>query len=291
MAQDGAHARTDRSSRFAREGGRNRFTARRARVIAVTQPSVGFVRITLGGDDFHDFVSTGPADHIRLFFPDPVTGELVAPVASGPAEDGIVRPDGPTINRDYTPLHPRSTDDGEGRVVDVDFALHDDPGPATQWAASAAPGDEIVVVGPRGSKRAPQEIDGLLVIVDDSALPSASRWLRESPASASVSVIAFSALSADDVRQYLSSSERPDFELEMVEPADSAALLSAVRSASIGEGTYVFAAGEAGSLIPVRHHLRQERELLREQVVVSGYWRAGVSAFDHNEPLDPSDPD
>ncbi len=42
----------------------------------------GMVRVTLGGSEVAGIVSTGIGDeYIRLFFPDPATGELVLPAA------------------------------------------------------------------------------------------------------------------------------------------------------------------------------------------------------------------
>ena len=69
----------DPASPFHRAGARHRFTARTAVVTAVSQPVPQFVRVTLSGPDFEDFVSAGPSDHARVYFPDPTTGELVAP--------------------------------------------------------------------------------------------------------------------------------------------------------------------------------------------------------------------
>jgi NADPH-dependent ferric siderophore reductase len=278
-----------------RDGKRNRFTARRATVISVEQVSPAFVRVTVGGPDFHDFTSGGPADHVRVFFPDPQTGDLVAPTAVGPNDDGIVRPDAPTIARDYTPLNPRLSDDGHSQVIDLDFSLHDNPGPATAWAASAAPGDQLVVVGPRGSKQAPQSIDGLLLVVDDTALPSASRWLSGVPVSVNRAVIALTRLTSDEVRNYLAAEAPFAVDITVIEPHPSAAahasLEAAVREREIGPATFVFAAGEAEALVPIRRYLRRELGLPPEQVAVSGYWRAGVVGFDHHEAIDPSDPD
>ena len=53
----------------------------------------------------------------------------------------------------------------------------------------------------------------------------------------------------------------------------------------------MFAAGEASALTPLRRYLRRELGLSAEQVVMSGYWRAGVVAWDHHAPIDPYDPD
>ena len=60
-------------------------------------------RVTLGGDDLEGFESPGFDDHVKHFFPDPQTGELVLPKV-GP--EGVAKPapgDAPRLMRDYTP--------------------------------------------------------------------------------------------------------------------------------------------------------------------------------------------
>jgi NADPH-dependent ferric siderophore reductase len=265
-------------TRFERAGRRNRFTARRATVRAISRPAEGVIRVTLEGPDFADFTSTGPADHVRLFFPDDATGELLAPV---PADggDGIVRPDGATINRDYTPLNPQLA--AGGGSIDVDFMDHDSPGPATRWALAAAPGDEIVVVGPRGSKSAPTDLDALLLIVDETALPSATRWLADIPTGIPATVLVSTPRDPDWVRGYLGDRAAA---VHVVDPGT--ALVDAVAALGpVGPGTFVFAAGEAGELAAVRRHLFGERGLPSEQVAISGYWKRGDVGFDHHTPL------
>src|SRR5690606_28840727 len=97
---------------FHRDRTQHRFTAREVVVSAVTRPVPAYARVTLSGPDLHDFVSSGPADHAKIFFPHPITGVLEAPVAVGPTEDGIVRPDAQTFARDFTPLNMREENGG-----------------------------------------------------------------------------------------------------------------------------------------------------------------------------------
>jgi NADPH-dependent ferric siderophore reductase len=276
--------------RFAREGGRNRFTARRAHVSRVERIAPPLVRITLAGPEFADFTSAGPADHVRVFFPDPATGELVAPIPVGAGEDGVIRPDRDSVSRDFTPL-PRAVDDGV--EVDVDFFVHPDPGPASAWAESARPGDEVVVLGPRGSRRAPQGIDALVLICDETSLPSAGRWVRDVPPGTPVDVIAAVTDAGDWVAGYLGHAAGAAVRTHVVTPdAAGAGILAALeRLGPIGGGTFVWAAGEASSLVPVRRHLRRTLGLPAAQAQVTGYWRRGVEAFDHHAPIDPFDPD
>jgi len=269
---------------FHRERRRNRFTAREATVVAVDAPTEEYVRVTVTGPDFADFSSTGPGDHTRVFFPDPVSGTLVAPTATGPGEEGVVRPDEATFGRDFTPLNVRE-EDGR-RLVDLDILRHIGPGPAALWASRATVGDRLVLVGPRASREATRNAPRVVLVVDGTSLPAASRWLAEVPASTSVEIIA-RVPDLDSARRYLESSASRSFGLA----ADGGDLVAAVTDAGVDGGTYVFAAGEASALVPLRRHLRHTLQLPREQFSVTGYWRVGVEAWDHHAPIDPVDPD
>lgn len=279
------------ASPFFRPGGRHRFTARRARVVAVEQVAPVLLRVRVTGPDFADFASGGPADHVRVFFPDPETGELVAPTATGPGEDGIVRPDAPTHARDFTPLRVTTV---SGQVaVDLDFYLHPSPGPASRWASRARVGDELVIVGPRGSRAAPQGAARLVLVADETALPSAARWAAEVPAATTVDLIALTADDGSWVDAYLAeASGRTDVRIHPVDSAgDPDTVVAALDAVGVDASTFVFAAGEASALVPLRRHLRRSLALLPEQVALSGYWKRGTAGFDHHAPIDPSDPD
>lgn len=267
-------------TRFERTARRHRFTARRAVVERVDRPLDGVLRIALGGPDFADFESTGPADHVRLYFPGD-DGVLVAPAAD-PSGEGLIRPDALTINRDYTPLRPRRSPGGGGFEVDV--MDHDDPGPATRWALAASPGDELVAVGPRGSREAPTDLEGLVLIVDETSLPAASRWIADAPPVPTF-VIAAVRRGEEWLEQYLDPPSRVDVRAVPMD-AGGEAWLEAVRETPIEPGDFVFAAGEATALTRIRRHLLGALGLPREQVDVSGYWRRGVVGFDHHTPLE-----
>jgi len=273
---------TDEQSLFFRAGGRNRFTAREATVVAVSAPTDEYVRVTLTGPDFADFPDAGPSDHVRTFFPDPATGELVAPVAD-PSGEGIIRPDRASFGRDFTPLNVR--DEGGQRVVDIDILRHDSPGPAARFGAQASVGDRLVLVGPRGSRQATQNAPRVVLVVDGTSLPAAGRWLADVPEATAVEVIATG--DVDAARAYLRGFAARSFGLH----AAGDDLVTALTTAGVDAGTYVFAAGEASALVPLRRHLRHTLNLPREQYSVSGYWRRGVEAWDHHAPIDPADPD
>ncbi|MGN6503312.1 MAG: siderophore-interacting protein, partial [Pseudolysinimonas sp.] len=76
---------------------------RRLAVTATRELVPSIVRVTLGGDELAGFAAEGPADHMKVFFPDPVSGELLLPEVDA---QGLRRPDaaGAIISRDYTPV-------------------------------------------------------------------------------------------------------------------------------------------------------------------------------------------
>lgn len=144
-------------------------------------------RITLGGDQIGPFGphpamdSRGPDDHVKLFFPDP-SGRLILPRQG----DGRLHwpEDPPAISREYTPRGFRP-----GGPLILDFVLHGvggtgphppHDGPASHWAATAKPGDEIFCAGPRTSLMIP-EWGRYTLIGDRTALPAVANWLDALP--------------------------------------------------------------------------------------------------------------
>ncbi|PXW97628.1 NADPH-dependent ferric siderophore reductase [Sphaerotilus hippei] len=204
-------------------------------------------RITFAGDELGDFVSASFDDHVKLMWPAP---EGVEPV-----------------RRDYTP---RRFDPVAGEL-DIEFALHGH-GPAAAWAAQAAPGQTLMIGGPRGSFIIPTDFDWHLLVGDLSALPAIARRLEELPATARVLVIA-------DVpegdRRELASAAR--VQLQWVD--GEAATLAAARQLTLpaGEG-HVWCAGEARTMAALRHVLVEEQGVNRHAIRAAAYWKRGAAA-------------
>lgn len=272
---------------FTREIVRHPLTVRRATVGAVREVVPTIVRVTLEGPELAGFAALGPADHVKVFFPDPATGELTVPELT---DDGSRRPSsGTMISRDYTPLGVHVTADG-GTTLDIDFVLHGDEGPASSWAARAVAGSPLGIGGPRGSRMVPEGLGRLLVIADETALPATRRWLGLVPAA--IPVTALFDVADESVTGYFEGrDERVD--AEWLFRADGPGQLDeALRSLGpVDDETFVFMAGEATTLAPLRRYLRHELGLPAEQVSASGYWKRGIVNLDHHAPLDPSDPD
>jgi NADPH-dependent ferric siderophore reductase len=272
---------------FSRESVTHPLAVRRAEVAAVRAIVPSIVRVTLAGPELSGFASLGPTDHVKVFLPDPATGELTAPAVG---DDGVLRPtSGVILSRDFTPLGVHMDADGAA-TLDIDFVLHGDEGPASAWASRATVGSSLAVGGPRRSRLAPTDLGRLLVIADETALPATRRWLGAVPSS--VPVTALFDVADDTVEGYFEGgADRVDAEWLFREDGPGQ-LEEALRSLGpIDDDTFVFMAGEATTLVPLRRYLRHELGLPAEQVVASGYWKRGIVNRDHHEPLDPADPD
>ncbi len=259
---------------------RHPFAIRPLEVSAVTPLTESMVRVTLAGD-LTGFASTGPADHVKVFFPGP-DGTLHAPQLDG---DRIVRdPDATYISRDYTPLN--WTDS----TLDLDFVLHGDTGPASAWAARAEIGDPLVVAGPRGSKSTPTGADWWLLCADATALPALGRWLADAPADLPVRALVFA--DRESLTGYpLPEGANVEWVLTTADPEPVVRALDLPANPDFAGTGFIWAAGEATSLIGLRRYLRRELGLPGSEVAVDGYWRRGVADADHHAPIDPSDPD
>ena len=127
---------------------------RAASVSSVVQLTPVMRRIVFSSEEFADFESASPDDHVKIAFPQ---------------QGG---PDSKPAKRDFTP---RLFDKNS---ITIDFALHD-AGPATQWANQAKVGDSLMIGGPRGSNVVPDDFDWYIFIGDETALPAIGRWVEQ----------------------------------------------------------------------------------------------------------------
>ena len=235
------------------------------------------IRVTLTGDDLHDFESASFDDHIKVFFPAPDADKPVLPEA-GP--NGPVFPeDQPRpVARDFTPRRY----DRAARELDIEFAMHE-AGPAASWAAQAKVGQYLGIGGPRGSLVIPAGFDWHLLIGDETALPAIARRLQELPAGTRVAA----------VLEVADPSARIDFdtqaELHAVwryrsdSPYRGDALLQAVRETYLPDGEgYVWAAGESATMRAVRYHLCTQRGIDKSRIRAASYWKQGAAAVHEN---------
>jgi NADPH-dependent ferric siderophore reductase len=233
-------------NRIRHEGARRRGLT----VAAVRRLAPAYLAIDFACDDLADFVSLSEDDHVKLFF------------AGEPDADGK-RP-----MRDYTP---RRWDKASAHFT-VEFALHDDPGPATAWAMAAQPGDRIDIGGPRGSMVVGDGHDWLWLIGDEAALPAIGRFLQERPDTAITALIA---VAGPDEQIALAAS--PSHHIQWVhrpssKGANPAALLAATAALPFPTGDgFIWIAAEAQVAKAIRAHV-EERGHPSEWLKAKGYW-------------------
>ncbi|MCX5412429.1 siderophore-interacting protein [Streptomyces sp. NBC_00059] len=252
-------------------------------VLRVRRLSPSMQRVTFGGSGLDGFAAGGRDQSLSLFLPQPGEREPFVPVD----EDGswfdawrATPEDVRAVMRAYTVRSQRRADDGTTEI-DIDFALHDDGGPACRWAADAAPGQLLKALGPAVEDNAsvrfrpPRDTDWVLIWADETALPAASAALEWLPAGTRARVFLEVPHTGD--RQDL----RTDADARvtwLVREEGAPSAVDAVRAAELPDGTpYAWIAGESSQVRALRRHVVQERKFDRRRVTFVGYWRRGMS--------------
>ncbi|MFF8836613.1 siderophore-interacting protein [Streptomyces sp. NPDC015130] len=241
------------------------------------------VRVTFTGEDLKRFASGGRDQSLSLFLPHPGQEAPALPPLDDPDMYAILgawraMPDDErAVMRSYT-VREQRTDPNE---MDIDFAIHEDGGPACRWAGRARSGDRVVVLGPAVAANTavrfqlPEDADSVLIWADETALPAASAILEWLPAETRAQVFLEVPYSGDRT-ELATEADATVTWLVREEGAPSA--VDAVRGTELpGEAPYVWIAGESGSVKALRRHFVRERGLDRRRVAFVGYWRKGLS--------------
>ncbi|MEV5981010.1 siderophore-interacting protein [Streptomyces sp. NPDC052114] len=247
---------------------------RETEVVRTAMVGSGLLRVTLGGPGAKDFEAHSPDEHIKLIFPEP-DGSLRLPEQNG----AMLRWPRPSpTSREYTV---RRYDPATAEI-DVDFALHDG-GLASDWARAVAPGTAVHVAGPPGGLIVPHTYDRYVLAGDITALPAIARWLEELPRTAR----GWAFVEVTDADEQIELSAPEGVEVRWLHRGDRPAgtgedLARAVMAVTVPEGerVYVWAAGEAGQIKPLRRWVRDELRLDKADHDITGYWKRGVADFD-----------
>ncbi|MFF9349200.1 siderophore-interacting protein [Streptomyces sp. NPDC014734] len=250
---------------------------RAAEVVRTTAVGAGLVRVTLGGPGTEGFEAHAPDEHVKLLFPEP-DGSLRLPEPNG-AVLNWPRP-APT-SREYTV---RRYDPVTGEI-DIDVASHGG-GLASDWARGARPGAVIHVAGPPGGMIVPYTYDRYLLAGDITALPAIARWLEDLPRSAKGWAFVEVADAAEEIGLRAPEGVEVHWLHRDGAPAGTGdALARAVTAVTVPEGerAYVWVAGEAGQIKPLRRWVRDELRLDRADHDITGYWKRGIADFDEDD--------
>ena len=246
--------------------------------------STGMQRVTFraaqpGG--LAEFNSGGRDQRFKLFLPRP---EQDGPTEPAPVDAGELwyaawraqDPDRRTIMRTYTVREQRR----EPAEIDVDFALHHEPGPGAQWALECRAGDRLAALGPTDWEnggvdfRPPAGTDEVLLAGDESALPAIAGILAQLGTGTRVRAW-IEVGHADDIQELPTWAEA---EISWLVRGAGPRLAEAVGAAAPAtERAYAWVAGEAGEVRTLRRHLVGPANMDRRHVTFTGYWRRGAT--------------
>jgi len=277
--------------------------------------SPSLCRFTFGGADVAYMRTCAPDQRIKVFFPDAAGKPPSLSPDTWLADYQAMRSADRPPRRTYTIRGLRSSD----CEVDIDFVLHGSTGPASRWALSAVPGDKLQIVAPDAmfdgdpggyEWRPPAELDRLLLLADETALPAVVGILEELACTARPPMTQVH-LEVPTVGDCLALPTWPSLRLHwavregspcavgdfLVEAARVAELPATLRSsvsaaplvdidvdqtilwetqAPQQDGAfYAWVAGEAGAVKAIRHLLLKEHGLPRSATNLMGYWRQG----------------
>lgn len=241
-------------------------------VTRVEQLTPHMVRVVVGGEALAGIEAGQFSDHyIKIFFPQSGV-DYPAPFDMGVIRETMPRETWPVV-RTYT-IRKWLPEIGE---MWVDFVVHGDEGVAGPWAARARPGDTVRFLGPGGAYLPSADADWHLLAGDESAIPAIAASLERLPDG--VPARAFIEVSGPDEEQKIETTG--DAEIVWLHRGDRPVgelLVDAVKELEFPAGTpQVFVHGEAGFVRELRGHLRLERNLSRDQLSISGYWRRGLN--------------
>lgn len=231
------------------------------RTLQVTGKQVvtpNMLRITLGGEDMHDFPADQAGGYIKLMFE--------------------TYPGSKPLIRTYTIRAQRENQ------IDVDFVLHGDGGPASNWAERCQTGERILVGGPGPRKPLDHSADHFLLAGDMTALPAISVNLEALPSDAQ-GVAIVEVIDQTDIQPLATPA---GIELIWIVNPESGKhvhkLAERVRQLPWPEGRVnVWAACEFNGMRALRQYFREERKVQRADLYISSYWKHGSNEDQHKQ--------
>ncbi len=223
------------------------------------------LRLTFSGEAMLGFPTDAASANIKLLLPHP--DQSAADYRASLMGEGL-KP----IKRTYTVVEYRDS----SNELDLDFALHDDSGPATRFAVNAKPGDQVGIAGPSAPKLVDTSADWFLIAGDMTALPAIEANLKTLPNNAKGHIV-IEVQTAEDQREFeLPEAMTITWLLNPHPQAGSSELANTVKNLEWFHGTpNVWVAGESSTVRELRAYFAKTKELDRLHRYTSGYWQIG----------------
>ncbi|MGH7003360.1 MAG: SIP domain-containing protein [Alphaproteobacteria bacterium] len=244
----------------------------RFEVVAVRDLTPRMRRITFLAEAPERFIPL-TALHLNLLFQHP---DLAVPQWPTVGTNGLISWPDPQRRPSLRKYTVRSIDPESG-TLEIDFVIHADAGPGARFAARAARGEKIGVLGPGGGGLA--QADWYLFAGDETALPAIARMIEHLPAHARGVAL----IEVADAGEIQALPDKAGIKIEWLcrkehRTRSGQLLADAVRRVSFpddGSSVHVWAGCEFDAFRSIRSHLRDERRLQKHEHLVVAYWRKG----------------
>ncbi|MBY6196585.1 siderophore-interacting protein [Vibrio hangzhouensis] len=238
-------------------------TPKNITVIGIKSLSPNIRRISFQSEALKRFPEDSEGGYIKFLFNEDGT------VLLGPLDDDIK----PRM-RTYTI---RNLERSSGKM-DVDFVTHvtDDKmcGFGTRWAMSAEIGDSISIMGPGRVQDVNVDKDWLFFSADMTSLPTLAAKLEKLPETAKGYAV-IQAIDSKDQQPI----QAPKG-IKVIWTTESLSAMSMQLPWLEGE-PFVWCACEFDEMRALRQYFRNEKEVNRQDIYISSYWKRGVAEDGH----------
>ncbi|MEC3891800.1 MULTISPECIES: siderophore-interacting protein [Nocardiopsis] len=252
----------------------------RARVVRTERTTANFITVTVGGPDLARFEFLGLDQCVRVFLARPGQDRLTMPESADERWYPEYR-EMPDEVRPYVRNYTMRRFDPDALELDIEFVAHGDESPASGWALSARPGDEVGLFPEGIYYLPPADTDWQLLVGDESAVPALLSIVEGASEDLRAQVY-LEVPSQQDVRTV---NAPPGVRVHWLPRQDPHATpgrlaLETVRSATLPKGRpYCWVAGENGLPTGLRRALVREHGVPKSDITFLGYWRQGVAAI------------
>jgi NADPH-dependent ferric siderophore reductase len=166
------------------------------------------------------------------------------------------------------------------RTIQVDFVRHlsEDiqSGFATRWAMSTTVGDIVNVAGPGSIKEINMNADWFFMVADMTALPALSAKIRQLPSDAK----GYAVIKVTEKEDIQAINTPVNVQINWLTKENS--LAEQVKSLPWLTGAAsVWTACEFDAMRELRHYFQNDKQVPRELIYISSYWKSGVSEDGH----------
>lgn len=244
-------------------------SARRTRTVTVInklQLTPNMLRIILGGNDLHDFPEEQESAYVKLLLP------RDQGVAKRSYTIRAFNPDALELTLDFV-VHGKVRGTGCQKFSTED---HQNNGPALIWALNVSPGDSVQIDGPGPVKRVNHTANWFLLAGDMTALPAISVNLERLPARArGYAVIE---IIEEQDRQIINTADTMAIHwvVNSKPGKPNSVLVDTVKALPwLGGTPGIWVASEFDAMRRLRRYFKEERQVNREWVYASSYWKMG----------------